>query len=117
MERDPLESTEEEDPENLIVKINLKEIDRLHYHVRAIETECHIVPQGSMKLNHKHEVQRNEGFHGLCNEECFSLKCYSHFRNVQNATKKAELEADDAIFNRAFLDDVEGDLPKGCWTL
>jgi len=44
MERDPLESTEEEDPESLTVKINLKEIDRLHYHVRAIETECHIIP-------------------------------------------------------------------------
>ena len=111
MERDPLESTEEEDPESLIVKINLKEIDRLHYHVRAIETECHIIPQGSMKLNHKHEVQRNEGFLGLNKQECFNLKYYSHFRNVLDQGKKGELEADDAIFNRAFLDDAEFDLP------
>jgi radial spoke head protein 9 len=81
-EKDPLESTTEEDPENLIVKINLKEIDRLHYHVRAIENDCHIVPKGSMKLNHKHEVQRNEAFLGLSKEENFSISNYSHFRNV-----------------------------------
>ena len=70
-----------------------------------------------MKLNHKHEVQRNEAFLGLPKNECFDLKCYSHFRNVQDEKKRANLEADDAIFNRAFLDDVEGDLPHGCWTL
>lgn len=56
IERDPLASTEEEDPESLIVKRDLKEIDRLHYHVRAIENDCHIIPQGSMRLNEKHEV-------------------------------------------------------------
>ena len=39
-----LSSTEEVDPESLIVRINLKEIDRLHYHVRAIENDCHIIP-------------------------------------------------------------------------
>lgn len=63
-ERDPLESTEEED-EGTVLKINLKEIDRLNYHVRAIENDCHIVPNGSVKLNIKHEVQRNEAFLGL----------------------------------------------------
>lgn len=79
---DPLESTEEEDPASLIIKVNCKEIDRLHYHVRAIEHECHVIPQGSMKLNQKHELQRNEGFLGLPMSECFDLKFYSHFRNV-----------------------------------
>ena len=37
-------STEEVDPESLIVRINLKEVDRLLYHVRAIENDCHIIP-------------------------------------------------------------------------
>lgn len=87
-EKDPLESTSEEDPESLIVKINLKEIDRLHYHVRAIENDCHIVPKGSMKLNHKHEVQRNEAYLGLSAEENFNITSYSHFRNVQNEEKR-----------------------------
>jgi radial spoke head protein 9 len=117
MEKDPLASTEEEDPDSLIVKIDLKEIDRLHYHIRAIENDCHIIPQGSMKLNQKHEVQRNEAFAGLNSEECFDLKFYSHFRNAQQDLKKAGMEADDAIFNRAFLDDVHSDKPIGCWSL
>jgi len=81
VERDPLASTEEEKEE--IVKVNMKEVDRLHYHIRAIENDCHIIPQGSMKLNHKHEVQRNEAFTGLRASECFDLKFYSHFRNAQ----------------------------------
>jgi radial spoke head protein 9 len=43
-EIDPLASSEEEDPNALIVPIDLKEIDRVHYLVRAIENDCHIVP-------------------------------------------------------------------------
>ena len=43
-EVDPLASSEEEDPNALIVPIDLKEIDRVHYLVRAIENDCHIVP-------------------------------------------------------------------------
>jgi len=109
-----LDSTEEEDPESLIVRVNLKEVDRLHYHVRAIENDCHIIPKGAMKLTVKHEVHRNEAFKGLCSEEAFKINSYSHFRNVQTANKKDALEADDAIFKRDFLDDVE-DIPKYCW--
>ena len=41
-EEDELASTVEEEEE--IIKINLKEIDRLHYHILAIENDCHIVP-------------------------------------------------------------------------
>lgn len=41
---DPLASTEEEDPADLIQKVDFKEIDRLHHHVLAIENDCHIVP-------------------------------------------------------------------------
>ena len=112
-----LSSTEEVDPESLIVKINMKEIDRLHYHVRAIENDCHIIPHGAMKLTPLHEVQRNEAFRGLQSSECFDLKFYSHFRNVQDPAKKENLEADDAIFQRDFLDEVVSDEPKGCWAL
>ena len=96
--RDPLASTEEEDPKALIIPVNCKEIDRLNYHVRAIENDCHIIPHGSMKLTPAHEVERNEAFTGLSPKECFNLDFYSHFRNVQDQTKRENLEADDAIF-------------------
>jgi radial spoke head protein 9 len=75
-----LASTVEEEEE--IVKINLKEIDRVHFHVLAIENDCHIIPQGSFKLTASHEVERNEAFNGLLPTEAFDLKNYSHFRNV-----------------------------------
>ena len=39
-EVDPLASSEEEDPAALIVPVDLKEIDRVHYLVRAIENDC-----------------------------------------------------------------------------
>ena len=70
-----------------------------------------------MKLTPEHEVHRNEAFLGLPSEECFKLESYSHFRNVQEASKKEALEADDAIFQRNFLEDVIHDQPLGCWTL
>lgn len=114
-EEDELASTVEEEEE--VVKINLKEIDRVYYHVLAIENDCHIIPQGSMKLTPTHEVERNEAFQGLPPTEAFDIKCYSHFRNVQDKVKKDNLEADDAIFQRDFLDGVHEDLPKGCWSL
>jgi radial spoke head protein 9 len=95
----------------------LKEIDRVHYIVRAIETDCHAVPYGSFKLTQAHEVQRNEAFKGLTREEAFKIEFYSHFRNVQSREKKEGLEKDDAIFQRNFLDDIAQDKPNGAWSI
>jgi radial spoke head protein 9 len=81
-EVDPLASSEEEDPNALIVPVDLKEVDRVHYIVRAIENDCHITPQGAFKLTIAHEVARNEAFKGLPVSEAFKLSSYSHFRNV-----------------------------------
>jgi hypothetical protein len=39
-EFDPLASSEEEDEAAKIVPVNLKEIDRVHYIVRAVENDC-----------------------------------------------------------------------------
>jgi len=36
---------------------------------------------------------------------------------VQDPVKKENLEADDAIFQRDFLDEVVDDKPSGCWSL
>lgn len=51
--------------------MNLKEIDRIHFIVRAIENDCHIVPNGSFKLTTAHEVARNEAFKGLIDDQAF----------------------------------------------
>ena len=117
-EVDPLASSEEEDPNANKVLIDLKEIDRVHYIVRAIENDCHVIPQGALKLTTSHEVARNEAFRGLSMPEAFNLSSYSHFRNVQTKEKKDGLERDDAIFQRNFLDDVTADKPPhGVWSI
>ena len=102
----------------MIVPIDLKEIDRVHFLVRAIENDCHIIPQGAIKLTTAHEVARNESFKGLSTAEAFNLQHYSHFRNVQHPDKKDGLEKDDAIYQRNFLDDVAADRPPhGSWAI
>ncbi len=110
-------SSEEEDEAAKIVPVNLKEIDRVHYLVRAIENDCQIVPSGSFKLTIAHEVARNESFKGLSQDQVFQLTSYSHFRNVQQKEKKEGLEKDDAIFQRTFLDDIVVDKPIGQWSV
>lgn len=116
-ERDPLEDTEEEDPNKDFVARNLIEVDRLHYTVLAIENDCCIVPHGSFRLTEKHEVARNVAFRGLTSDQTFKLGCYMHFRNVQSPAKVKLLLEDDAVFQPNFLDDVTSDLPRGQWSV
>ncbi len=70
-EKDPLASTEEEDPNAGFVPRNFTELDRLQYSVYAIENDCHIVPKGALKLTEHHEVRRNNAFRGLQDNAAF----------------------------------------------
>ena len=105
-ELDPLEDTPPEDENAGFKPRNLIEEDRLLYTVLAIENDCHIVPHGAFRMTQDHEVERNVSFRGLNSEDCFKLNKYSHFRNVQDETKKKKLEDDDAVFQADFLDEV-----------
>lgn len=81
-EKDPLASTEEEDPSASFVPRNFIELDRLQITVYAIENDCHIMPKGSIKLTDQHEVRRNNAFCGLNIDEACNLDLYCHFRSV-----------------------------------
>jgi len=70
-----------------------------------------------MRLTESHEVARNPAFKGLSDKEFCNLKCYSHFRNVQSKVKAQALLQDDAVFQRNFLDDLDGDKPNGVWSI
>lgn len=50
VEKDPLASTEEEDPDAGFEPRNFTELDRLQWTVYAIENDCHIMPKGAVKL-------------------------------------------------------------------
>ena len=112
-DKDSLASTEEEKipPKNFI------EIDRLAYVVRAIDHDCAVVPQGAFRMTPTHELTRNPAFEGLPLGQIKEIKNYLHFRNVQLAEKRDQLDRDDALFTYDFLDGIEKDIPRGSWSL
>lgn len=90
---------------------NITELDRLAYVVNQIETQCHLVPEGSVKLTPLHEIRRNEAFTGLNKEDATNLSKYMHFRKVD------QMERFDSVFKHDFLDVIDKDPIKGSWTL
>jgi len=104
--KDPLASTEEEDPSANFEPRNLTEMDRLVFTVYAIENDCHIIPKGSFKLTDQHEIRRNNAFKGLAIADAVMPNCYMHFRAVQDHIKAAGLEKDECVFRSDFLDEA-----------
>ena len=96
---------------------NITELDRLAYVVNEIEKQCHLVPEGSVKLTPLHEIRRNEAFCGLSKEDATNLAKYQHFRKVQFKDKVDQMERDDSVFKHDFLDCIDNDSIKGSWTL
>lgn len=81
-EKDPLASTEEEDPNAGFVPRNFTELDRLQFTVAAIENDCHIMPKGAVKMTDQHEIRKNNAFRGLSIDDAVRVENYSHFRSV-----------------------------------
>ena len=116
VEKDPLASTEEEDPNANFQPRNLIEQDRLQFTVFAIENDCHIIPKGSYKLTDQHEIHRNNAYRGMDVESALLPASYMHFRSAQDHVKKAGLEKDDCVFKTDFLDEASNQLFKGALT-
>lgn len=96
---------------------NITELDRLAYVVNEIDRQCHLVPEGSVKLTPLHELRRNEAFTGLSKEEATNLAKYVHFRKVEFKDKIDQMERDDSVFRHDFLDVIDNDPIKGSWSL
>lgn len=96
---------------------NITELDRLSRVVNEIDRQCHLVPEGSVKLTPLHELRRNEAFNGLNKEEASDLSKYVHFRRVEFKDKIDQMERDDSVFRHDFLDVIDNDAIKGSWTL
>lgn len=116
VEKDPLASTEEEDPNANFKPLDLKEQDRLQFTVYAIENDCHIIPKGSYKLTDQHEIHRNNAYRGMDIETALNSINYMHFRSAQDHVKKAGLEKDDCVFKMDFLDEACNQQHKGALT-
>jgi len=116
-EKDPLASTEEEDPATKIKPLNFTELHRLHYTVLAIENDCHIIPKGSIVMVPSHEMRRNHAFSGLNMTDAFDIKNYSFFKNVKDKCKRAALMQETAVINMNLLEDVSDCKTDGAWSV
>jgi radial spoke head protein 9 len=65
------------------------ELDRVAFTVHAIERQCQLVPRGSYKFTPLQQVQPNEAFRGLSQDEANQLASYHHFRPIEQKEKLA----------------------------
>ncbi|KAI6652535.1 hypothetical protein LOD99_4320 [Oopsacas minuta] len=92
-------------------KIEMKEEDRLAAVVKLVEKECSLVPRGALMKTPLDQVILNGSFEGLSEGHSHKLASYLHLREYT----KIDTESSDPAFD--FLETLEIDVPKGCWTL
>ena len=94
----------------------LSELDRLSHVVFQVDSDCHIVPKGSIKKIPLKEIRRNEAFTGLKADEAFEINNYVHFR-APLGKKKIELnKRNEGVYNNDFLDNASDDIPMNVWS-
>ncbi len=93
------------------------ELDRLAYVVRKIERDTHVVPQGAFKLAPIQEIRKADGFKGLEKDGLANLAKYQHFRPVETAEKKEQLERNEGVLQTDIFDSLASDKPKDAWSV
>lgn len=95
----------------------LMEVDRLALVVREIDNDTAAVPKGAHAMNEAHVVVPARDFKGLGVTEATSVSKYVHFRPPANVSSLRALARTDIQFHAEFLDSLQSDLPKGCWSV
>ena len=96
---------------------NMTETDRLSYVVRSIDHDTSVVPIGGFKMLPINELRRNDLFQGLSSDNLEKLENYCHFRPTENQRKKDLISMGKAVFDFNFLDTINDDPIKGCWSI
>lgn len=94
-----------------------KEVDRLGFVVRAIEFECACFPKGALKMSITHQLRYNEAFRGLSATDAVKAQNWTHFRQPMTPDAIAAARKPEAVFTNDFLEGIEQDEPKRCWSL
>ena len=84
--------------------------------VSQIDSDCHIVPIGSVKKIPLKEVRLNEAFNGLPADQAFEVGNYVHFRAPLGKAKIELNKRNEGIYNNDFLDNAADDIPSGSWS-
>lgn len=99
------------------MKSLFKEEDRLAAVITNIESDALIVPRGAFVLQPTGEVVKNRLFDGLPVNEAAKFNNYLHFRKAINLEEKSALFRSNLDKAIDFLDPIDEDQPKGCWSL
>lgn len=97
--------------------IMIKEEERLSAVIEEIDRDVFIVPRGSFCKTPVGKVFENRTFEGLCVSEAAKLCSYLHFRDPIKLNEKTLLQKANMDKAIDFLDPVDEDIPKGCWSL
>lgn len=112
-----VKNAEDEDSLPSTEEIFVKEEDRLSYVISEIELDARIVPRGAFLRTPNSEVHVNREFEGLSIAEAAKLCNYVHFTAARKRTLKlppTKACTDPAI---DFMQPIDEDIPKGCWSL
>ncbi len=85
--------------------------------IARIEEDAVVVPRGAFILQPTGEVVRNRLFEGLPVIEAAKFNNYVHFRKAITLEQKSALFRSNLDKAVDFLDPIDEDQPKGCWSL
>jgi len=97
--------------------INIKEEDRLAAVLAEINHDVAIAPRGAFMLTPSGQVVPNRSFEGLTVAEAAKLSSYVHFRPAEILPTKSLLDRANLDRSLDFMDSIEEDIPRGCWSL
>ncbi|XP_062503078.1 radial spoke head protein 9 homolog [Corticium candelabrum] len=95
----------------------VKEEERLVAVVEAISHDVAVVPRGTYAKDPDGIVIQNRSFRGLSLAAASNLSSYLHFRAAEELEKKTIIQKANLDKSIDFLDSIEHDIPKGCWSL
>jgi len=89
---------------------------RLAAFVAEIDDAGAVAPTGALLLDARHRVVPSPSFRGLAPEAAMDLKSYVHWRAPRQSDKKKVFETKGLTQTTDFLDPIDKDEPKGCWS-
>jgi len=108
------EGDEQTDEEEMIA---IKEEIRLAATIAEIDQEVRIVPRGAFVKTPTGPVYSNRSFEGLTVGEAAKLCNYMHFTAPTKLQEKSLLQKANLDKAIDFMDAIDEDVPKGCWSM
>ena len=116
-EEPPAPEPEEEEKGPEVIEKELVEDERLAHLIAQINFATAVVPRGAYILNSSRQVTKNPYFSGIEHADALHLKNYMHLRRPAARQYQSEAERASLDKHKDFLDSLDLDAPKGCWSV